>query len=103
MRLLRLVAAILGLLALVACDGPVADASGREIYVETCARCHAPDLSGSIGPALGEGSSAAQQTDEYLITTIADGRGRMPSFRQTLSAEQIERVVGYLRQEQEGS
>lgn len=99
----RLAPLLLLALLLTGCDGPPADASGREIYVEVCARCHAADLSGNVGPALGAGSNAAQQSDEYLVTTIRDGRGRMPSFRQTLSMEQIERVVGYLRDEQSGS
>lgn len=89
----------LAALALTAC-GPDESATGADIYVQVCARCHAADLSGGVGPALGPGSSAAEQTDEFLVQTITDGRGRMPSFRQTLSAEQIERVVGFLRQEQ---
>lgn len=100
MRSVRVAVLLAVVLVLAACDGPAADATGREIYLETCARCHAPDLSGGVGPALGEGSSAAGQTDEYLVNTITDGRGRMPSFRQTLSVDQIERVVGYLREEQ---
>lgn len=100
MRSVRLAVLLTLLVALTACDGPSSDATGREIYLETCARCHAPDLSGGVGPALGEGTNAAEQTDDYLVTTISDGRGRMPSFRQTLSAEQIDRVVGYLRDEQ---
>lgn len=91
---------VLLVLALAACEGPGADAGGEEIYMQVCARCHADDLSGAVGPALGEGSHAASETDEYLISTITDGRGRMPSFRQTLSSEQIEQVVAYLRERQ---
>lgn len=103
MKPIRFVAAALLLLVLTACDGPSEDASGEEIYLETCARCHAPDLSGEVGPPLGPDSNAAAQSDEYLVTTITDGRGRMPSFRQTLSGEQIQRVVDYLRAEQGGT
>lgn len=96
----RLVGALVAVLVLAACDGPDADASGEEIYMQICARCHAPDLRGSVGPALGDGSNAAAQTDRYLIDTVTEGRGRMPSFRQTLSTAQIERVVQYLREQQ---
>lgn len=84
-------------LLLVSCSGPPADATGREIYLEVCARCHGPDLEGGVGPALGPGSNASNQDDEYLHSTIRDGRGRMPSFRQTLDSDQIDRVVEYLR------
>ncbi|HLT97010.1 MAG TPA: cytochrome c [Acidimicrobiia bacterium] len=96
------ICAVLALVALLsACGGPDVDATGREIFNDICARCHAADLSGGVGPALGPGSNAASQDDEYLRTTIRDGRGRMPSFRQTLSTEQIDRVVEYVRSVQE--
>jgi len=90
------------LLALVGCTGrPAPDATGAEIYEQVCARCHDDDLSGGVGPALGPGSNSAEQDDEFLRLTIADGRGRMPSFRNTLSEEQIERVITFVRSEQE--
>ncbi|CAN5231651.1 hypothetical protein BH18ACT5_BH18ACT5_14890 [soil metagenome] len=82
-------------------DRPAADASGAEIYKAVCARCHDDDLSGGIGPALGGNSNAALQDDAFLRLTISDGRGRMPSFQNTLSEEQIVRVIEYLRSEQE--
>lgn len=97
----RLLAMLLAL-ALLGCGGPEENATGQEIYLQVCARCHAADLSGAVGPALGEESNAAAQSDQFLIDTISEGRGRMPSFRQTLSREQIERVVGFLRERQEG-
>lgn len=100
MRLSRVTAAVTIALTLAACDGPEADATGQEIFAEVCARCHSDDLSGGVGPALGPGSNAAAQSDEFLVTTIMEGRGRMPSFEQTLTAEQIQRVVGYLREQQ---
>lgn len=99
MRLGRYLVAGLAALVLMAC-GPDESATGAEIYSQVCARCHGADLSGGVGPDLGPGSSAAAQTDEFLVQTISDGRGRMPSFRQTLSAAQIERVVRFLRQRQ---
>nr|MBO2498638.1 cytochrome c [Acidimicrobiia bacterium] len=94
---------VVAVVALVACSGPDESASGEEIYMQLCSRCHGAELGGGIGPALGPGSNAAEQSDDYLIVTIRDGRGRMPSFRQTLSEAQIGRVVEYLRQEQRSS
>lgn len=103
MRPSRLVAAATIAVAVAGCDGPEADATGQEIFAQVCARCHSADLSGGVGPSLGPGSNAAAQSDEFLVTTITEGRGRMPSFQETLTAEQIERVVGYLREQQAGS
>lgn len=95
--------AVLALFITGCTGGPPEDATGDEIYVQVCARCHGPALEGRVGPALGADSDAATRTDEALIETVTDGRGSMPSFRQTLSAQQIERVVDYLRFVQAGS
>lgn len=100
-RLLSLIVIIALSAACVNRPGP--DASGREVYLDVCARCHGSDLNGGIGPALGPDSVAAGQADEFLVTAIVDGRGRMPSFRQTLSSEHIERLVEYIRAVQAGS
>ena len=89
-------------LILVGCAGVPEDASGPEIYAMSCARCHGSNYEGNIGPALGAGSQAATQSDEYLTTTIARGKGRMPSFSGALSDEQIARLVAHLREQQNG-
>jgi cytochrome c551 len=90
------------LLVLTACtEPPPVDASGQEIYQQLCSNCHGDDLSGGVGPAIGVGSNSAAQDDDFLVLTIARGRGPMPSFESTLSNEQIARVVEYLRAEQE--
>lgn len=51
---------------------------------------------------MGPDSNAAVEDDDYLTRTITEGRGAMPSFAQTLSADQIVRVVAHLRQMQDG-
>lgn len=88
--------------AVVSCSGaPAPDAGGEEIYRQLCASCHARDLSGGVGPALGAGSAAAALDDDVLTDTISRGRGsRMPAFGQTLDEDQIARVVAYLREQQ---
>jgi mono/diheme cytochrome c family protein len=75
-------------------------ASGEQIYAALCLRCHGADLSGGVGPALGAGSNLADQPDAYLTQSITLGLGRMPSFRNTLTEDQIRRVAEYVRDEQ---
>ncbi len=87
-------------LMLGACSGVPEGATAPEIYALSCARCHGSQLEGGVGPALGVGSHAADQPDEYLETTIARGLGRMPSFSGTLTDAQILAVVAFLRDEQ---
>lgn len=85
----------------VACTGrPAEDATGEEIYLQLCSNCHGADLSGGVGPPLGPGSNSAGRPDEFIEMTIVDGRGRMPSFSQSLDDEQLGRLIGYLREEQ---
>jgi mono/diheme cytochrome c family protein len=94
---------ILGLMAvsIAGCVGrPADDATGEEIYLQLCSNCHGDQLQGAVGPALGPGSNAAEQPDDFLTVTITQGRGRMPSFESSLTEDQVERLVGYLREVQ---
>jgi mono/diheme cytochrome c family protein len=94
----RKAGAVLLLLIATACVGrPAEDATGEEIYAQLCANCHGADLQGGLGPALGPGTEAAAATDEFLLVTIHDGRGRMPSFSSSLDTDQLNRLVQYLR------
>lgn len=79
---------------------PAEDASGEEIYAQLCARCHGAGLDGGVGPALGPGSPSASETEEYIEFTVANGRGRMPSFSSSLEEAQLDRLVAYVRAEQ---
>lgn len=87
---------------LAACsEAPAVDATGADIYVQLCVSCHARDLSGGIGPALGPGSGAVELSDDVIAQTIRRGKGSgMPAFSRTLSDAQIERVVAFIREEQ---
>ncbi len=90
------------LLLAAACGGGGLDeqAGGPEIFSATCARCHAADLSGGIGPRLGMGAPSSDKPLEYFVQTISRGQGRMPSFDGSLSANQIQRVVEFILVEQ---
>lgn len=94
--------ALLGVLTAACVGRPAQDAAGEEIYLQLCSNCHGDALEGGLGPALGPGSNAADQPDDYLRMTIREGRGRMPSFSSTLSDAQVDRLIGYLREEQGG-
>lgn len=99
----RLIAILFLAIAATGCSlgGAPEDATGEEIYVELCARCHGADMEGGVFPALGPGSSAADETDEYIEFTIVNGRGRMPSFP-SLRGQQVDRLVAYIREVQAG-
>ncbi len=89
------------LLLLAACTGSAEpNATGAELYSQFCARCHADDLSGGVGPALGAGSRLMELPDGFIVDVTANGRGAMPAFDSTLSDDQIQRLVDFIREEQ---
>jgi cytochrome c551 len=95
---------VLGICLLVtvaACTGTAdPNSSGAELYSQFCARCHAADLSGGIGNALGAGSELVERPDSYIADVIANGRGSMPAFDRTLTDDEIQKLVDFIRTEQ---
>ena len=72
--------------------------TGAAIFATRCASCHGADGGGSFGPALGAGVAVGRfpdVADEAAV--VANGRGSMPSFADSLTEEQIAAVVEYTR------
>ncbi len=80
------------------------DFTGRELYILACSRCHGVDLEGreDIGPDIGSGSDAHEDSDSRVALRIREGKETMPRFGRILTDEQIDIVVAYLREVQEG-
>jgi len=91
---------------------PHATMSGRELYVAACANCHASDGRGASRPQVGfpeplpdftDCAAASREAAQDWQTIVARGgparsfAHRMPAFGDALSADQIARVVDYLR------
>lgn len=92
-----LVVVVLSATVLASCGaGLEENASGEEIFNARCGSCHRKDLTGGIGPALGPGSEAVDRPLEYYEITINTGKGSMPSFKSSLSVDQIQRVIDYV-------
>ena len=71
-------------------------ADGEAIFAEAgCGGCHALEAagtSGTVGPNLDE----SKPPKDLAIDRITNGRGAMPPFKDSYSAEQIEAVAGYV-------
>jgi mono/diheme cytochrome c family protein len=76
--------------------------AGAQSFEVHCAMCHGPDGRGDtvIGKSAGipdlHSAAVQQQSDEALAEFIANGKGMMPPFKNSLSSEQIHAVVGHI-------
>lgn len=75
------------------------DLTGEELFAMACSRCHGIDRAGieDLGPDISATSLTMEETDEFLLGRIADGRNEMPRFGRVLTDEQIDLLVTYLR------
>ncbi len=69
------------------------NASGKEIFVEKCQRCHGANGEGQVGPNL----TKLDDSNAQLHAIIHDGHDKMPSFAQELSDAQIDAVIAHVR------
>jgi outer membrane protein assembly factor BamB len=74
-------------------------AEGQQIYASMCATCHRADGSGGQGPALGDGVVAAKLTEAETLAVVSNGRNAMPAFEDRLTADELDAVVAYVRDE----
>lgn len=72
---------------------------GEEVFADYCVECHGEHGEGGIGPAIGNPAMLSLNTDAFLKYAIEHGRDgtEMPSFKEILSAEEINGVTAFLR------
>jgi mono/diheme cytochrome c family protein len=83
-------------LALSAPLAALAGESGLVVFHGKCTRCHGAD---GRGKAIFNTPSmlASRLTAAEMELVIANGRAKMPAFKATLSAEEIEAVAAYVK------
>jgi mono/diheme cytochrome c family protein len=74
-----------------------AQARGRMIITQNCNICHLPQTPGSqtYGPLLNRAS--ANGDDALMKTVIENGLVKMPGWKYTLNASQINDVIAYIK------
>ncbi|MCF6092648.1 cytochrome c [Microaerobacter geothermalis] len=78
---------------------------GEQIYNQSCVGCHGTNGAGGSAPSLNDQNFLKAASDQYLFTSIADGRRgtAMTSFSiptqgiQELSEDEIKAVVSFIR------
>jgi mono/diheme cytochrome c family protein len=70
---------------------------GKDIYVASCSACHGANGEGVVGPTFKEVTTRIPDVALHVLV-VSEGRGAMPSFKATLSPEEIDAVVAYERE-----
>jgi len=79
--------------------GDAALLEGRTIYAKYCSACHGVSGRGGPGTAFVGGQLLRNRpTAEEEAALIRKGQAVMPSFRETLTPEQVDAVVRYTRE-----
>jgi mono/diheme cytochrome c family protein len=102
-RYLILPAIVLAFAAVGSAQDPQPDqaAAGAVLFHDHCAKCHGVNLEGTKkGPALDKIRTKKYWTDEKITNRINNGAGsKMPAFKDSLSSDQIQQLIAYLRAE----
>lgn len=91
-------------LLMIAAGAVAQNTPAKDLFANKCAMCHGPD--GSAQTTMGKNlkirdlhsADVQKQSDADLKTVITKGKGKMPAFDGKLTGEQIDQLVGYIRQ-----
>ncbi|HXG59043.1 MAG TPA: cytochrome c [Thermoanaerobaculia bacterium] len=96
-------AVLLALIVMLAAVPSFAASDGAALFKSKCAVCHGEDGSGNtkMGKTMKLrplGSPEVQkQTDKELYAWTAEGKGKMPAYKNKLSEEDINALVAFMR------
>lgn len=70
---------------------------GRQVLSQNCGVCHLPPSRGArtYGPVLHKGSTGGD--DALMRKIITEGTPRMPAFKFTLQAPDIDAIIAFVR------
>jgi mono/diheme cytochrome c family protein len=72
-------------------------AAGKALFTTNCGGCHTladAGTSGAVGPNLDKSKPSA----ELVATNVTNGKGNMPPFGESLTAQQIADITAYVTQ-----
>lgn len=82
-------------------DDAAAISSGKVIYEQSCSMCHGEDGSGGLPGAPDftspEAGDDLVSNSGEVFCVIAEGRGNMPGWKETLTDEQMWQLITYLK------
>jgi cytochrome c6 len=68
---------------------------GKSIFTTSCGSCHTLSDAGTAG-AVGPNLDESKPPKELVVDRVTNGQGAMPSFKDSLDADQIQAVADYV-------
>ncbi len=81
-------------LSIMSFNKKIDEPAGKDIYEKNCAKCHGKDGAKKAFGVKSLQKSQLTMSENYEI--IANGKGKMPSWKAELTPEQIKQVIEYL-------
>jgi mono/diheme cytochrome c family protein len=81
----------------------LAQSPGEPVFKKNCVMCHGADGTGKtkmglkLGAADLDSHDVQSLSDGAIAQTVRNGKGKMPPFDKTLTAEEITSVIQYAR------
>jgi mono/diheme cytochrome c family protein len=78
-----------------AAGGDTANAAGKQVFTSNCGGCHTladAGTNGQVGPVLDD----VKPDKATVQRQVENGGGKMPAFKDKLSADQIDQVATYV-------
>lgn len=72
-----------------------APTDGKTIFATSCGSCHTLSDAGTTG-AVGPNLDESRPSKDLVVDRVTNGQGAMPSFKDSLDAQQIEAVADYV-------
>jgi cytochrome c6 len=72
-------------------------AAGKAVFTTNCGGCHTLADAGTTG-AVGPNLDDAKPSTELIVTNVTNGKGAMPPFGESLTAQQIADIAAYITQ-----
>jgi mono/diheme cytochrome c family protein len=79
-----------------------ANDKAKQAFASNCKTCHGVDGAGTpVGQSLNapdlRSEAIHKQSDSQLAAAVSDGKGNMPPFKNSLTPDQIQSLVRYVR------
>jgi cytochrome c6 len=96
---MKVMISLMALSLVLALAAPAVAEDAAALYKSKCQVCHGPDGKGSAaGQKMGaKPFSEVKESDKQLVEITKNGKGKMPSYKDKLTDDQINELVNYVK------